>query len=315
MLAMQLVAPRKFETLDIPNPQLEAGKVIFRPALGSICGSDWYTVNHGRNYDTFPLPIGRPIHEVTGIVEQSDHPDYQPGDRVLDVGYAGGLREFHLCDPNLLVKLPESPSLDELLMSQPLGVVAHAAHKWPNLLGSSGVVMGQGAIGQFHTAMLKLAGVAPLIAIDKEEGRLALSRKMGATHTINASKEDAVQAVLDLTGGQGADTVVEAVGLEDTYNQVLSMVRKGGSLTFFGLPKLTPMSFDMLNLIRHDVTIVAPNQGERDADFTLARDLIASGRVYVHPLITHKLPVGEILQAFRLAESRADNVVKIVLEF
>lgn len=315
MRAFQLISPLKFQELDIPKPQLEKGSILTRTRFVSICGSDWYTVNHGRDYDTFPLPVGRPIHEVTEEVVESDDPDFQPGDRVLDVGYDGGLKEFHLRRAAQLVKLPNTPSLEELLMSQPLGVVLHAARKWPSLLGKSAVVIGQGSIGQFFTAMLKMQGVSTLITVDLEEGRLITSQKMGATHTVNGSKQEAVQAVKDILGGAGPDMVVEACGQEATYNMAIDMAPKGGLMTFFGLPKYEKTSLKLTDLIRRDNVVYTSNQGERDADFALARDLIASGKVYVRPLITHKLPVGEIAQAFQLAESRADNAVKIVLEF
>ena len=64
MRAFQLEAPLKWKELDIPKPQLQTGTILTRTTFVSICGSDWYTVNHGRDYDVFPLPVGRPIHEV-----------------------------------------------------------------------------------------------------------------------------------------------------------------------------------------------------------------------------------------------------------
>ncbi len=315
MRAYQLTAPREFTEVDLPEPKLEKGTILTKTAFVSICGSDWYTVNHGRDYDVFPLPVGRPIHEVSEIVVESDDPDFAPGDRVLDVAYDGGLKEYHLRTASQLVKLPNSPTLEELLMSQPLGVVLHACRKWPSLLGQSAVVMGQGAIGQFFTAVLKMQGAGPIITVDMEDGRLMTSQKMGATDTLNAGKVNVLEAVKDLTGGKGPDMVVEACGQEATYNMAIDMARKGGMMTFFGLPKYERTSLKLTDLIRRDGVIFTSNQGERDADFALARDLIASGKVYVRPLISHKLPVGDILTAFQLAENRADNALKIVLEY
>jgi len=315
MRAFQLVAPRKFEELDIPKSVMQKGHILTKTAFVSICGSDWYTVNHGRDYDVFPLPVGRPIHEVSEIVVESDDPDFKPGDRVLDVAYDGGLKEFHLRTAGQLVKLPAAGALEDLLMAQPLGVVLHAARKWPSLLGASAAVIGQGSIGQFFTAILKMQGAGPIITIDKEDNRLVISQKMGATHTINSTKQDPLEAVRDILGGEGPDMVVEACGLEDTYNMAIDMARKGGMMTFFGLPKYEKTALKLTDLIRRDSVVYTSNQGERDADFALARNLIAQGKVYPHPLISHKLPVGDVLHAFQLAESRADNAVKLVLEF
>ena len=315
MRAFQLVAPRKFEELDLPVPVMAKGRVLIRTACVSICGSDWYTVNHGREYDSFPLGVGFPIHEVAGIVVESDAPEFRPGDRALEIGYDGGLKEFHLRTPEQLVKLPAQGALEELLMSQPLGVVLHATRKWPSMRGASAAVIGQGSIGQFFTAVLKMQGASTIIAIDKDDFRLGVSKEMGASHIVNAAGTDAVRAVKDILGGDAPEMVVEACGLEETFSMAVDLARREGMVTLFGLAKVKWLPFRMADLVRSSTTVYTSNRGERDADFALARDLIVGGSVRPGPLITHRLPVGEVLKAFELAESRADNALKIVLEF
>ncbi len=315
MRAVQVIAPGKIELIDLPKPAMEKGKVLARTTLASICGSDWPGVLHGRGDLTYPMPPGRPGHEVVCVVEESDSPEFAPGDLVLDVGYDGSFREFQLRGPESIVKLPANREPEEMLMSQPLGVVMHAARKWPSILGKSAVVIGQGTIGLLFTALLKNLGAGPIIALDLEDNRLTLGRKFGSDHQINTSRADAINAVMELTGGQGADMVVEAVGTEKTYDWCAPMVRKGGMVTFFGLPKKEPMSMHFVALMRKDPVLFTSNMGERDADFAVARDLIASGKVYARPLITHRFPLDQILPAHELAESRADNVIKILLEF
>lgn len=315
MRAFQLVAPRRFQELDLPMPAMSKGRVLIRTACVSICGSDWYTVNHGREYDSFPLDVGFPIHEVAGVVVESDVPQFQPGDRVLEVGYDGGLKEFHLRTPEQLVKFPAQGALEELLMSQPLGVVLHAVRKWPNMMGASAAVIGQGSIGQFFTAVLKMLGAGPIVAIDKDDYRLGISRKMGASHVVNPAGVDAVRTVREILGGGAPHMVVEACGLEETFSMAVDLACREGMLTFFGLPKVKWLPFRMADLVRTSTTVYTSNRGERDADFATARDLIVTGRICPRPLITHRLPVGEVLKAFELAESRADNALKIVLQF
>ena len=315
MRAVQVIAPGRVELIDIPKPSMERGQVLTRTTLASICGSDWPAVLHGRADVEYPMPPGRPGHEVVSIVEDSDLPEFHPGDRVLDIGYDGAWREFQVREPGDVIKLPENPALEELLMSQPLGVVLHACRKWPSVLGRSAVVIGQGTIGLFFTAILKMQGANPIITLDLEDDRLTLGRKIGATHTFNTAKVDPIAAVMGLTGGQGADMVVEAVGTEKTYNWCPPLLRTGGHITLFGIPKQIPTPFDFMALIRKDPIIFSSNKGERDADFTVARDLIASGQVYVRPLLSHRFPLSEVYRAHELAESRADGVIKILLEF
>ncbi len=316
MRAVQVMAPGKTEIIDIPTPQMAAGKVFTRTLLASICGSDWPVVTHDRGDMKYPLPPGLPGHEVVGVVEQSDAAGFEQGDIILDIGYDGAFREFQVRGPEHLLKLPKDRPMDEMLMSQPLGVVIHALRKWrTTVMGQTVVVIGQGTIGQFWTALVKMQGAAKIITLDLEDTRLTLGRKMGSTHQINPSKANAVEAVMGLTGGEGADMVVEAVGSETTYNWAAPMVRRGGSITFYGFPKKAVTPLDFVSLLRKDPTLYTSNKGEKDADFAAARELIASGQVYVKPLLTHRMPISQVYQAHELAESRADNVMKVVLEF
>ncbi|MSQ26727.1 MAG: hypothetical protein EXR51_01135 [Dehalococcoidia bacterium] len=316
MRAVQVMAPGKTEIIDIPTPQMAAGKVFTRTLLASICGSDWPVVTHDRGDVKYPMPPGMPGHEVVGVVEQSDAAGFEQGDIVLDVGYDGSFREFQVRGPEHLLKLPSDKPMDEMLMTQPLGAVVHGLRKWhATAMGKTVVVIGQGTIGQFWTALIKLQGATKLIGIDLEDNRLTLGRKMGTTHQVNSAKTDAVQAVLDLTGGEGADMVVEAVGSEKTYGWTAPMVRQGGSITFYGLPKKAVTPLDFVTLMRKDPILYTSIRGDKDADFAAARELIASGQVYVKPLLTHRMPIAQVYQAHELAESRADNVMKVILEF
>lgn len=313
MKAVQVSAPGTFEFIDMPAPTMEAGKVLIRPQIISICGSDWPTVNHGRDWIPFPLNPGQPGHEVVAEVVDSDVPGLERGDMVLDIGYSGSARELLLRSPEEVIKLPSIPSAEELVCAQPFGVVLRAVQRWPSMLGKSAVVIGQGAIGQFFTMMLKQQGAGPIIVTDLEDGRLMTSKKMGATQTINASKTDAVQAVKDLTGGKGADFVIEAVGTDATYNQVKDMVRMEGLVQCFGMPKARATGLWLWELMMRNPTVLMTQRGTYD-DFKLAVDQISSGKAYVKPLLSHKYSVREIATAFQMAESRADNCLKISME-
>lgn len=315
MRAIQVVAPGKIELVDLPKPAMERGKVLMRTALVSICGSDWPMVLGSHPEEEYPKDPGWPGHEIVGIIEESDAEGLQPGDAVLDVGYEGGFREYKLRDAAHLVPLPGDRPLQEMLMSQPLGVVIHGAARLPNVLGKNVVVIGQGAIGLFFTAVLAGQGARRLITLDLEENRLAVGRKMGATHSINTSQDDAMAAVNELTDGEGADIIVEAVGQEPTFNLCGALVKNHGFILFFGLPKKNPMLFDFRSMLwAKEPTITNSTRGEWP-DFSLARDLIASRRVDVRALLTHRLPIAEVERAFELAQSRAEGAVKIALEF
>src|SRR3972149_542451 len=145
MRAIQVVAPRRIELIDVPKPEMAPGMVLTRTALVSICGSDWPIAMHTRPEAEYPMDPGRPGHEVVSVVEESDVPELRPGDRVLDIAYDGAFREFQVRDPERLIPLPKDRPLEELLMSQPLGGGRHRAHKRPSVRGGSEAVLGPGA--------------------------------------------------------------------------------------------------------------------------------------------------------------------------
>ena len=314
MRAVQIVAPRQIELVELPMPSMGPGQVLTRTALASICGSDWPVALFGRPDVTYPLDVGRPCHEIVSIVEASDVPELRPGDRVLSVAY-DGFREYHVRRPEELLKLPNDLPLEQVMMSQPLGVVLRMCRRWPSVLGWKVVVIGQGTIGLLFTAMLERLGASLIIALDLEDGRLAVGRTMGASHSVNPSKEDPVAAVMDLAGGKGADMVVEAAGEEATVNMLAPMVRQRGYLTLFGFAKKSPVPLDLISLVRREVILLTAVAGDRDEDYGLARDLIAAGRISIPRLITHLLPIAEVRRGFEMAHDRPDGMIKVGLQF
>lgn len=320
MRATQVVAPRTVEVVDIPKPEMAPGKVLIRTVLASICGSDWPIVMGARPEATYPMPPGRPGHEIVAVVEDSDAPQFKPGDRVLDTAYDGAMREYHVRDPIDLIPLPADRPWEEMLMAQPWGTVLYAAHRWPSVLGWDAVVIGQGAIGLLFTATLRMLGARKIIGLDLEDHRLKAARAMGASHTVNVQREDPVAAVRELTDGRMADLVVEACGQEETFNLMGALVRREGYITVFGLPKRNPMVMQMGVLMRTDSVILpahlaSAGVAKRNQFFSLARDLLELHRIDVRPLLTHRLPIEEVQRGYELAETRADGAIKVVFEF
>ena len=318
MRATQVVAPRTIQVVDIPKPDMAPGKVFIRTVYASICGSDMPAAMGVRPESAYPMEPGRPGHEIVAVVEDSDADGFMPGDRVLDTAYDGAMREFHVRNPVDLIPLPDDRPLEELLMAQPLGTVVHAAKKWPSVLGWDTVVIGQGAIGLFFTSLLHMLGARKVITIDLEDFRLSVARTLGATHTINPQRDDPVASVNDITGGRLADMVVEACGREATYNLMMPLVRRLGYITIFGLPKQNPTPMQMGAFVQKEPTIVGAYTigiPQKADEFVLARDLILQNRVNVRPLLTHFLPIEEAQHGFELADSHADNAVKVVFRF
>jgi threonine dehydrogenase-like Zn-dependent dehydrogenase len=181
------------------------------------------------------------------------------------------------------------------------------------------VVIGQGTVGLFHDFMLRKLGAERIIAIEPVPERLAAGRNLGIDAAIDVTGRGADPAVLDLTGGQGADVVVEAVGSTETLNQALRLARQGGRVAVFGLPDSSePVPFDWDTLYRKSLTMHAVHGSQEEPglpDFRRAADMIIGGEIDVSPMAAYQAPIWRVQEAFDVAYARANGVLKVSLAF
>ena len=225
------------DEIAVPDP--EPGKVLVKTTLASICGSDLHIVYMGWNAYEFPLPHGYPGHEGVGRVVDGGGTEFDEGDLVLTAPNIWGSRVFagyQLIEPQFLLRLPEDVPQAHMLMAQQLGTVVFGCRRLPSLVGQTVAILGQGSVGLFHDFMLRRIGAHRIIAIEPVAERLAHARRMGVDEAIDVTGNRATDAVMDLTNGEGADLVIEAVGSVETLNQALQLVRPLGRIALFGLP-------------------------------------------------------------------------------
>ena len=318
MLAGDIYEPRKIRLTDTEEPALDPaspGEIIFQPELGCLCGSD--LLYFEGDYAEYPPEIGHSLHEMIGRVVDTNGDLFQVGDHVLCVpdGQQGLSERFRVTERQAILVDPRPP-VDQALLAQPLGTVLFALRKLPNLIDQSVVVVGQGPMGQLFNLALQQLGARQIIAVDQIGDRLEVSPLTGATETVNSSQQDPVKAVEDLTGGEGADLVVEAVGhREQVLNLCAELCRPFGNILFFGVP---PQSIDNFNIYRvfwKNLSIVTSVGPDFKKDFPLAMQWIAEGRVDVSPLITHRMPWTDIQEAFDIFSQRQDGALKVFLDF
>lgn len=302
-------------------PSAADGEILVRTACASVCGSDLHAVfGHA---PAQPAAPGYPGHESVGEVVESHCPGFEPGDYVLTVPFAVDgrcLAEFQALPGAACIRLPSTVPLSQLLMAQQLGTVIYALRCHPlDVVGKDAAVIGQGSAGAFFTFMLKRAGAARVLVSDKSPARLAYSRKLGADLTVDAGTADFLPAVMEATGGRGADLVVEAVGSRATFPQSVELAAPGATLVWFGLPEGTddyPISFSQF--FRRGLTAYSNfgAQGEPGLEsFRYAVRLITDGAIDVAPLLTHALPIEMVDEAFRIAHDRSDNALKVSIKF
>lgn len=322
--AGQLVEPGRMAFVEAPVEPLREGDLLVRSQFASICGSDLHIVNHGVETEPRLWAPGYPGHEGVGEVVESRAAGFAPGDEVLlvpSVPEARCFAEWQRVRATSAVKLEGPlPPVEQVLMAQQLGTVVFATRQHPwDVEGRTVAVIGQGSAGLFWTWSLKRAGAANVIVADRSPSRLAASVQFGADVLVDARTDDLTEAVMDLTGGKGADFVVEAVGRRETLLQSIGLCRTGGRLYWFGLPDTNdPVPIDFRLFFRRKLTAFSTYgaQGEPGlVSFRLALEHIRRGDVDVLPLLSHVVPVEEIDRAFRLADTCEDGVLKVSVSF
>ena len=342
MKALVYTKPYSFEYSDFPDPVAGDDDVLIRVKACGICGSDvhGFTGKTGRRIP--PLIMG---HEAAGIVEGlgKNVSGFEKGDRVCfdSTVYCNKCEAcraglFNRCDkrqvlgvsvpafkrhgafaeyvavPSWIVsKIPDELSFIHAALLEPASIGTHAANRAPISNNDTVVVIGAGTIGLFILQAARLRGAAKVIAVDINEFRLDLAKKLGADKLINPLKSNLSEAVLHETEGKGANVTLEAVGYAKTFADAVTITRMGGYVVAVGnLEKKAEFDLQQLVAKEHTFTGSYASSGE----FRDCIELVASGKINVEPLISEVLPLEEGPDAFDRLLKAEENLLKIVLE-
>lgn len=319
MKAAHIVAPRQLEIIDTPIPDirdLPGEPILVKLHAGVLCASDFPRWTGGAFNVSFPRPIGDSLHECIGEIVESRSPRFRPGDRTLAIPPdQRGMSEYFVTDASMAVRLPEHEPREHLILGQPLGTILWAARKLPNLLDLDVVVIGQGPIGLMFDHLVANMGARRVIALDKIDHRLEMSRRMQATHVVHVDRQDPIEAVRELTDGHGADVVIEAVGHQPgTLKLAVDLCRREGTVLMFGVPDEAMYPLPVWEMMLKNQRYIASIHPKVERDLPLALDMIRQRRIDVAPLITHRFKFEEAQEAMRRAVERVDNPIKILLE-
>ena len=328
-----------FEERQIPKPK--DNEVLVKLEYVGICGSDLHYYENGRIGDYIVEPPFVLGHEPGGIVVETGAAvkHLKVGDRVaLEPGKTCGHCEFcktgryNLCseviffasppvdgvfseytthEADLCFKLPDSVSTLEGALIEPLAVGFHAAIQGGAAAGQSAVVMGAGCIGLVSMMALKAMGVMNIYVVDIMEKRLEKALELGATGVINASAGDAVNAVLELTGGHGCDLVIEAAGAEITTRQAIHMAKKGAVIVLVGYGKTGEMTLPMSLVLDKELTLKTVFRYRHI--YPLSIEAVAAGKVNLKGIVTNEFPLDEIQKAMDYSVNNKSEIVKAVI--
>jgi L-iditol 2-dehydrogenase len=305
---------------QVPSPGRD--ELLIRIDRAAICGSDLHAIFDGIGFlagdDAAPQP-GSPGHEGVGIVEKADRATgFRPGDHVLVLSI-GSYAELMVAPAAQCVKLAPDAPLDTMVMAQQLGVTHYAMRRFCPEPGADGTaaVIGAGSIGLNFLQLLRLRGFERVIVSDVSRARLKLAELLGADTVVLAPEESVVEAIMDATGGAGADLTVEAAGYDTTRSQAILGVRTLGRVGLFGYPETTagssPLPYaDAFWKAPVSIEVVKGAQEVKCLpDFHAAIELISSGTVSVDHLLGTEFPLADIQPALQAARNR--DAIKVQL--
>lgn len=316
MRAARLAGPRQFELLDAAMPEVKEGEVLVRMKHLSVCGSDLRTYDRSLPEETYPLPVGAPCHECVGEVVESRDARFRTGETVIAL--TGGLVEYAAVPAREIVPLKAGVDPRLAVLCQPAGTVLYSCQQIGTLLGQRVVVIGQGPIGLNFTDLIARGGALQVITADRHDYRLEHSRRLGATHTVNVTKEDLVEHVREITEGAMADVVVEACGRPEAFNQLFQALRMSGTAILFGLQHdVGPVELDWERMFERLPRMIATSSarvGERAKTVAAVVDLVSRGRLDLSYQATHRVPFDQVGKAFEMYSGKLDNSLKIIMD-
>jgi threonine dehydrogenase-like Zn-dependent dehydrogenase len=319
MKAIQFLAPRKIHLLDdVPPPEPQDGEVLVRCTHLGICGSNVgpYTGDGYWGERDWPSPIGWTGHENVGTIVASRDAAWPVGTTVLSQSKDyNGFVEYMLPKPSTLARLPSgADDVGMFVLAQPLATVLRALNRTRPPIGHRCAVVGQGPIGLMFTHMISRMGASQVIGIDLVPWRLKWSRRLGASDIVDASQENVVEAVRELTGGATIDYCVEAANTPDALSTAALLLRRQGRLCVFGVPHHNFQSFPWRHATANEAEIIT-SRGGNWADYQpTAIDLVAHD-ADLQALVTPWLPWEQAAQAFEMYAYPAqhEGSLKVVL--
>ena len=349
MKACMLTAPNKFAIQEVPVPSPERGEVLCRIRAIAICGTDPEIVDGTHRSKgwppRFPFILG---HEWSGEVVEIGPgvSGFKPGDRVAGEAHKGcgicsncvkgdytlclnygnpetGHRHYGFtvpganCEYNAysvksVKKIPDGLSFPHASLVDTAGVALHGIKLIGITPGGTVAVYGPGPIGLCAMQIIRGMGAKNLIMVGRGH-RLRVAAEIGGDFTVDFEKEDPVARILEITGGIGADEVLECSGGEGTPLQCIRSVRKGGRISLLGFYEDgKSSSLPMTEVVLKEIMI----RGSR-ANPNVSEDVIRlfeKGILKGEKIVTHRFPLEKYEDAFRTFLHRQDGAIKVVVE-
>jgi len=328
------------ELTDIPEPTPGPRQVKAEIKYCGICGTDYkmYTDDHA--YYTPPVVLG---HEFSAVIVEvgeqvqnlsvgdeivaaplrprrpmhQRHAYHFPGfvrrgfDTPWGVAGYGGFTKYGVYSEESVIKLPAGVDLVSAALTEPLSVCARGIIEFGMVHCTDvAVVSGPGSIGLLAAQIAKAEGATVIVCgIDGDEKKLELASELGVDMVFNVSKEDPLPAILDMTYGAGADVVIECAGHGSSISNLINYARLGAQFIQIGTSMHT-YEIDFMQLAYKELKVVG-SFGASYGEFEKSLRLMANGQVNASGVVSHKMPISQWQEAFKIIENRES--VKILL--
>ena len=331
MKALLLAAPRDLEVKELPRPDLHQNQVRIRVRRVGVCGSDYSSIAGKLPFTRYPIVPG---HEASGeVLETAGQTGWDPGDRVLihpilvnrsDPGFAfgevhhsdstevlgvvsrnGAYAEETIVEDYMLRRIPQGMDDESAAMVEPVAVAVRAVQRSGIRAGDRVLVFGAGNIGLLVIQVARALGAGGVVVTDVVSQRLALAAKLGADRVIDVSNAFPTQEL-----EKQFDIVIDGVGSEKTVRDAVVASARGGRIVVYGVPQ-GDISFALKSAFSKDITLATSRL--YGADFSLAIQLIADGRVRVKDVITHRITLPEAPLLLSRVLDGQEQAVKIMI--
>jgi threonine dehydrogenase-like Zn-dependent dehydrogenase len=333
---------------DYAMPQPGPGEILIKVEACAICGTDPKILangwpNHppygefifGHEYAGTVVKLGPGVtefalgdrvavepHKGCGVCDNCrdglyntclNYGNVAKGHRHYGFSYNGGYAEYACNHINSAYKIPADMDINLSTLITTAATSLYGIRRIGGIeAGETVVVSGPGAIGLMGVVMARLLGAGTIILTGTRAERLETGLALGADIGINVKEEDVVARVMELTGGVGADAVLECAGTTQAAVDAVEYTKKNGRLALVGIYK-EPAPLNVNKIVQWNIT-VAGSKAEGERSLAQALALLRRGTIDLSPLVTHTFPLDDIHTAFETAEKRLQGAIKVVVK-
>ena len=341
MKALVIEAEDKFTYKDVPVPEIKDDEVLVKVRACGICGSDiprvmnkgvhFYPIIVGHEFAGDVVKVGSSVKNVgigqrvtaAPLIPCGACPECQKGNPAMCTHYSfigsrqdGAMAEYVAVPARNLVPIADSVSYEQGAVIEPITVALHGIERAGVMEGGkSALVYGCGTIGMLTIQCLKAKGIERVYAIDIDEHKLKIAKKLGAYEIINSSKVDVAEYFKE--HGK-VDFAFETAGVNFLQAQIIELVNKHGKVVYIGTAhgdvKLPAKSFEQI--LRSEIFVTgswmsysAPFPG---SEWTAAAEYLAAGKIKTEELISHRFKLSDGIKAFETLTDRSSGAIKVM---